>query len=139
MWVRFMGGCGFVVAGRAVPRAPEGARPEPPAIMFTSPHVPAASHRREGPWAGASYARRVGSVSENQDPVPAPGRTPGLRRADAPAHGPDPPTGPQGARGTARPATTHPQPPNRRRHPAGNGATSHNAPAADNKPNPPAR
>ncbi|GAB2973264.1 hypothetical protein GCM10023080_041830 [Streptomyces pseudoechinosporeus] len=55
------------------------------------PQLPAACHRREGPWAGASYARRVGSVSENQDPVPGQGRMPGLRRADAPAHGPDPP------------------------------------------------
>ncbi|GAB2994401.1 hypothetical protein GCM10023080_071050 [Streptomyces pseudoechinosporeus] len=84
--------------------------------MLTSHHVPAACHRREGPWAGASYARRVGSVSENQDPVPAKGRTPRLRRADAPAHGPAPPTHPRGA---------------------GNCATSHNAPAVANKPNPP--
>ncbi|GAB3014895.1 hypothetical protein GCM10023080_097920 [Streptomyces pseudoechinosporeus] len=98
------------------PRAPDGALPEPPATMLTSPHVPAASHRREGPWAGASYARRLGSVSGNQDRVPVQGRMPGLRRADAPAHGPDPPTDPRGA---------------------GNGASNHHAPAPAQPPEAP--
>ncbi|GGK82002.1 hypothetical protein GCM10010094_49030 [Streptomyces flaveus] len=41
---------------------------------------------------------------------------PALRRADAPAHDPDPPTGPRGA---------------------GNGATSHNAPAPKKRTHPP--
>ncbi|GAB2969972.1 hypothetical protein GCM10023080_036640 [Streptomyces pseudoechinosporeus] len=64
---------------------------------------------------------------------------PGLRRADAPAHGPDPPTHPRGA---GNGATSHHAPapdnePNRRRHPAGNGATSHDGPAVANEPNPP--
>ncbi|GAB2963707.1 hypothetical protein GCM10023080_025770 [Streptomyces pseudoechinosporeus] len=102
------------MAGRAVPRAPEGALPEPPALMLASHHVPTPFHRREGTWAGASNARRVGFVSGNPHPVPSKGRTPRLRRADAPAHGPDPPTDPRGA---------------------GNGATSHNAPAPNNEPN----
>ncbi|GAB2948244.1 hypothetical protein GCM10023080_003640 [Streptomyces pseudoechinosporeus] len=111
------------------PRAPDGALPEPPATMLTSHDVPAPSLRREGPWAGASYARRVGSVSENQDLLPAQGRMPGLRRADAPAHGPDPPTTqgrgerrdqPQRTRSRQRTEPTTPvgAPPNRRRQPA---------------------
>ncbi|GGL08958.1 hypothetical protein GCM10010094_82200 [Streptomyces flaveus] len=76
---------------------------------WVSPHpqLPAASLRREGAWAGASYARRLGSVSEDQGLVPGQGRMPGLRRADAPAHDPDSRTDPRGA---------------------GNGATSHNEP-----------
>ncbi|GAB2985443.1 hypothetical protein GCM10023080_058780 [Streptomyces pseudoechinosporeus] len=90
----------------------KGASLEPPALMLTSHDVPAASLRREGPWAGASYARRLGSVSGHPHRVPTPGRMPGLRRADAPAHGPDPP--PTQGRGDC--------------------ATSHNGPAADNEP-----
>ncbi|GGK70222.1 hypothetical protein GCM10010094_34070 [Streptomyces flaveus] len=78
------------------------------------PRLPAASLRREGSWAGASYARRLGSVSENPHPVPGQGRMPALRRADAPAHNPAPTTHPRGA---------------------GNCATSHNEPAPDNEPN----
>ncbi|GGK56779.1 hypothetical protein GCM10010094_16390 [Streptomyces flaveus] len=63
-----------------------------------SPHPrrPAASLRREGAWAGASYARRLGSVSENPRRVPGQGRMPGLRRADAPAHDPAPTHAPKG-------------------------------------------
>ncbi|GGK67819.1 hypothetical protein GCM10010094_31060 [Streptomyces flaveus] len=74
---------------------------------------PAVSLRREGAWAGASYARRLASVSEDQGLVPGQGRMPGLRRADAPAHDPATPHPPRGA---------------------GNGATSHTQPAPKNEP-----
>ncbi|GGK57410.1 hypothetical protein GCM10010094_17200 [Streptomyces flaveus] len=71
--------------------------------------MPALAHRREGSWAGASYARRLASVSENPHPVPAKGRMPALRRADAPAHDPDPPT--QGRGELRDQPPTHPHPP----------------------------
>ncbi|GGK67582.1 hypothetical protein GCM10010094_30810 [Streptomyces flaveus] len=104
------------MAGRAVPRAPKNLRlPGRPGKART-PNDPHLALRREGSWAGASYARRLGSVSEDQGLVPGQGRMPALRRADAPAHAPAPPTRPRGA---------------------GNCASNHDAPAAAQPPEAP--
>ncbi|GGL02615.1 hypothetical protein GCM10010094_74380 [Streptomyces flaveus] len=87
------------------PAPNEPALPKARARESSHPNAPSLALRREGSWAGASYAHRLAPVSENPHPVPAQGRMPALRRADAPAHDPAPPTHPRGA---GNGATSHP-------------------------------